>query len=165
MGTSKSPRRCVNCGHDRDHHTPRCQRCQAGRRCSFFRNPAAPWRHGIVARFTVPKPEPRKRKAGAAVVCWRRPYSNIEAATRITLCADTWEAETFPCPCGPRCEHRHAVVFADHGQLRVRRIHEPPKPDLADELRLLYPPPPSTPRKGRPKSTQRHYPGGGGVGW
>ena len=68
---------------------------------------------------------------GVMLLCWRGP--NGALSDRMTRWPNT-DTEV-PCPCGPACEGRHALVFADHGRVRVRGIHEPPRPNLADELR------------------------------
>jgi hypothetical protein len=108
------------------------------------------WGGRDVAWPEPPAPVPIDPLAhGVALICWRLPRGCGAATNRITR----WPSidTAVPCPCGPHCEGKHALVFADHGRVRVRSVHEPPTPDLADELRQLYPP--LGPRKGRPKST------------
>jgi hypothetical protein len=99
-------------------------------------------------------PEPIDPDAdGVVLLCWRAPHGGGTATThRIAKWPDLDTA--VPCPCGPKCEGRHALVFADHGRVRVRSVHEPTPPNLSDELRHLYPPPPRPRRIRQPKSTQ-----------
>ena len=132
MGTSKSPRRCRNCGHDRDWHDPDCRRCRHGLSCTYFRPPHL--------------------DSHAVIICHRDPRYAYDGSGTKYLRGSQWtrgadgdeaiEAERELCArgCGPGCLGRHTLVWFDGDESFTARLgmHEP-VPDLADELRELYP--------------------------
>lgn len=62
------------------------------------------------------------------------------AMTRFRDAAAAIEAErALGGGCGPRCEGRHMIVYSDGTRLHVLSgTHEPPAPDLAEQLSALY---------------------------
>jgi hypothetical protein len=101
MGTSKSPRRCRNCGHDRDWHDPACQRCQPHRRCTYFR-PPQPSR-GVVMICL--------RETRFVYSASRSTYARGNEFTAWADVAEALEAERELCAgsCGPHCLGRRAA--------------------------------------------------------
>jgi hypothetical protein len=52
---------------------------------------------------------------------------------------DAATAASVPIPCSDRCTGRHALIYSDGTQARVRSIAEPAVPALSDELAACYP--------------------------
>lgn len=62
--------------------------------------------------------------------------------TRWRDAAEALEAERVLCDprCGPSCESRHSIVWADGLSMHVRAgVNDVPPPSLADEFAALYP--------------------------